>query len=69
MKPTEPLATARPILRVNPATGKLQERRFKIEVVSGSQPGRSVALLKTIEIVGSHPDAGLTLEDGSVSRC
>src|SRR3954468_12587799 len=64
---TEPLQTPGARLRLDPKTGTLKERKYKVAVVAGPDTGKSLAIEGTMK-VGSHNDAGLPLTDTTVSR-
>lgn len=64
---TQPLQRAAPLLRLDRATGTLKERRFRVSVTSGPDAGTLLEFDGTV-VIGTHPDAGLTLKDGTVSR-
>jgi DNA-binding NtrC family response regulator len=68
MHPTKtvPLEPSR-LLVVDPKSGALRERRYRVTVVGGTNDGRSVPIDGTI-IVGTDADAGLCLRDETVSR-
>jgi two-component system response regulator GlrR len=67
MQATEPLQSPSALLRLDRASGTLKERKYQVAIVGGPGTGTS----RTIEgalMVGSHPDAGLSLADATVSR-
>src|SRR5687767_12307272 len=49
-------------------TGELLERRWKIEVISGPDAGRSIVRERGSVLVGTQPDTDLILSDAAVSR-
>ena len=64
---TQPLQRTSALLRLDRATGTLKERRFRVSVVSGPDAG-TVLDFDGIVVIGTHPDAGLTLKDTTISR-
>ncbi len=64
---TEPLQSPGALLRLDPKTGTLKERKYKVAIVAGPDSGKSVAIEGAMKI-GSHTDAGLALADTTVSR-
>ncbi len=64
---TVPLQSPGALLRLDRTTGTLKERKYQVSVVAGPDTGLSRALEGTL-VVGTHPDAGLTLKDTTVSR-
>jgi len=64
---TEPLQSPGALLRLDPKTGTLKERKYKVQVVAGPDSGKSVPIEGAMKI-GSHTDAGLPLTDTTVSR-
>jgi two-component system, NtrC family, response regulator GlrR len=64
---TEPLQSPGALLRLDPKTGTLKERKYKVAVVAGPDTGKSLSVEGSMK-VGSHPDAGLALSDTTVSR-
>jgi transcriptional regulator with PAS, ATPase and Fis domain len=50
------------------SSGELVSRRWKIEVASGPDAGRSLVRESGSIVVGSHPNADLVLTDDAVSR-
>jgi two-component system response regulator GlrR len=55
------------LLRLEPRTGTLRSRSFRLAVLSGPDQGRSMVLEGTL-LLGSHPEASFRLSDPSVSR-
>ncbi len=64
---TQPLQRTSALLRLDRVTGTLKERRFRVSVVSGPDAGTVLDFDGTV-VVGTHPDAGLTLKDTTISR-
>lgn len=64
---TQPLQRTSALLRLDRTTGTLKERRFRVSVVSGPDAG-TVLDFDGIVVIGTHPDAGLTLKDTTISR-
>jgi transcriptional regulator with GAF, ATPase, and Fis domain len=64
---TERIQSPGALLRLDRATGTLKERKYQVSVVSGPDAGLTKAIEGSL-IVGSHPDAGLSLKDNTVSR-
>ena len=64
---TEPLQSPGALLRLDPKTGSLKERKYKVAIVAGPDTGKSLSVEGTMK-VGSHPDAGMALTDTTVSR-
>jgi transcriptional regulator with GAF, ATPase, and Fis domain len=67
MQATEPLQSPSALLRLDRSSGTLKQRKYQVSIVGGPGTG----LTKEIEgsvTVGSHPDAGLSLADTTVSR-
>lgn len=64
---TQKLAPGTGVLGTDPG-GKLVLRRVICRVVSGPDRGAEVRLETGTLLVGSHPDADLVLQDGTVSR-
>ena len=64
---TEPMPQARPLLRVDPSTGQLQEQTYEVSVLRGPDEGRT-AVLRDALVIGTHESAGLKLTDTNVSR-
>lgn len=67
MEATEPLQTPGALLRLDRASGTLKERKYQVAIIGGPGTGTNKAIEGTIT-VGSHPDAGLSLADTTVSR-
>jgi hypothetical protein len=67
VKRTDRLGARRPLLRVDPATGQLQERTYFVNVLSGPDAGITVELEGSLT-VGTFEKAGLVLKDSTVSR-
>jgi two-component system, NtrC family, response regulator GlrR len=55
------------LLRVDPTSGALKERRYRASVLTGPNAGREARIEGTV-IVGNTADAGLCLDDETVSR-
>jgi two-component system, NtrC family, response regulator GlrR len=66
-QPTERLQRPGALLRLDPATGTLKERRYQVRIVAGPDVGETREVVGTM-VLGTHPDAGLTLTDTTVSR-
>ncbi len=67
MQGTQRLEEGGALLRLDRSTGTLKQRQYQVTVVGGPDKGLS----KTIDgrvLVGSHADAGLSLQDTTVSR-
>jgi transcriptional regulator with GAF, ATPase, and Fis domain len=64
---TERLQRPGALLRLDPATGTLKERRFQVRVTAGPDVGLTRELEGTV-VLGTHSDAGLSLTDTTVSR-
>jgi DNA-binding NtrC family response regulator len=64
---TEPLLTRAALLRLDRQTGTLKQRTFQLVVASGPDTGLT-RLIEGTMVVGSHPDAAISLTDGTVSR-
>jgi two-component system response regulator GlrR len=64
---TERLQHPGALLRLDRATGTLRERRYEVTVIAGPDAGRTQAIDGSL-IVGSRPDAGVSLKDTTVSR-
>jgi two-component system, NtrC family, response regulator GlrR len=64
-RPTQPL-TSRELVRVD-AAGRLMVRKYRLMITAGPAEGRSVRLEKMMA-VGSDPQAGLSINDPTVSR-
>jgi transcriptional regulator with GAF, ATPase, and Fis domain len=64
---TEPLQSPGALLRLDPKTGTLKERKYKVMVVSGPDAGKSLSIEGSMK-VGSIADAGMPLTDTTVSR-
>ncbi len=64
---TQKLTVATGVVGTSPG-GDLVLRRVIVRVVSGKDRGREVRLEAGTLLVGSHPDADLVLQDGTVSR-
>jgi len=64
---TQPLQRSSALLRLDRATGTLKERQFRVSVVSGPDKGLLLDFDGTV-VIGTHPDAGLTLKDSTISR-
>ncbi len=67
VRSTEPIASSRPLLRVNAATGQLVARRYVLEVLNGPDAGKQLTL-DGRTVVGAAPDAHLMLSDTTLSR-
>ncbi len=67
MQATEPLQTPGALLRLDRASGTLKERKYQVAIVGGPGTGTTRAIEGSLTI-GSHPDAGLSLADTTVSR-
>ena len=67
MQATEPLQSPTALLRLDRASGTLKERKYQVAIVGGPGTGTTKAIEGSI-MVGSHPDAGLSLQDTTVSR-
>lgn len=64
---TAPLPAREDLLRWNAETGRLQSRRYRVEIVGGPNQGHAVALDRCMR-VGTHTDAELRVVDETVSR-
>src|SRR5688500_5074604 len=64
---TVPIVSNSPVLRLDRGTGTLRSREYRLTVVGGPDAGKSLLIAGT-SLVGSHPDAGLSLSDPTVSR-
>jgi DNA-binding NtrC family response regulator len=67
MQATEPLQNPGALLRLDRASGTLKERKYQVAIVGGPGAGTTRAIEGSVT-VGSHPDAGLSLGDTTVSR-
>jgi transcriptional regulator with GAF, ATPase, and Fis domain len=67
MQKTEPLQSPSALLRLDRASGTLKERKYQVAIVGGPGTGTTRAIEGSL-MVGSHPDAGLSLQDTTVSR-
>ena len=67
MQATEPLQNPGALLRLDRASGTLKERRYQVAIIGGPGTGTTRAIEGSMT-VGSHPDAGLSLSDTTVSR-
>ncbi|MBX7096340.1 MAG: sigma 54-interacting transcriptional regulator [Myxococcaceae bacterium] len=67
MQATERLESPGALLRLDPTTGTLKERKYQVAVVAGPDQGKSVSIDGSVKI-GSHPSAELVLQDTTVSR-
>ena len=67
MQATEPLQSPSALLRLDRASGTLKERKYQVAIVGGPSTGTTRAIEGSL-MVGSHPDAGLSLSDTTVSR-
>lgn len=67
MQATEPLQSPSALLRLDRASGTLKERKYQVAIVGGPDTGTTRAIEGSL-MVGSHPDAGLSLQDTTVSR-
>jgi transcriptional regulator with GAF, ATPase, and Fis domain len=67
MQATEPLQSPSALLRLDRASGTLKERKYQVSIIGGPGTGTTRAIEGTL-VVGSHPDAGLSLADTTVSR-
>ena len=67
MQATEPLQNPGALLRLDRASGTLKERRYQVAIIGGPGTGLTRAIEGSMT-VGSHPDAGLSLSDSTVSR-
>jgi two-component system, NtrC family, response regulator GlrR len=66
-KTTQPLRASGELLRVDPATGTLRSRKYRLSVIAGPDRGKE-ALLEATMVVGTQPGTGFVLTDPSVSR-
>jgi transcriptional regulator with GAF, ATPase, and Fis domain len=64
---TEPLQTPGALLRFDRSTGTIKERKYQVTVTGGAGVGQSKPIEGSL-IIGSHPDAAITLNDSTVSR-
>jgi two-component system, NtrC family, response regulator GlrR len=64
---TERLQSPGALLRLDPKTGTLKERKYKVQVIAGPDTGKSLTLDGAMK-VGTHADAALQLKDTAVSR-
>ncbi len=64
---TVPLVPSSELLRLDRETGHLRAREYRITVVAGPDAGKTITIIGTC-LVGSHPDATLSLNDPTVSR-
>jgi two-component system, NtrC family, response regulator GlrR len=64
---TERLQTSGALLRLDPKSGTLKERKYVISIISGPDAGKSLPIDGSIK-VGSHPQAQVLLTDTAVSR-
>jgi two-component system, NtrC family, response regulator GlrR len=67
MKSTEPIHSTRPLMRVDPKTGELRKRTYRLKVISGPDAGRELPLEESV-LIGSHSDAGVVLTDPTISK-
>ena len=67
MRATEPLRSPSALLRLDRASGAIKERKYQVAIIDGPGTGATRTIEGTM-IVGSHPDADLSLQDGTVSR-
>jgi two-component system response regulator GlrR len=67
MAATVPIVNPGALLRLDRDTGTLRSREYRLVITSGPDTGKS-QLLSGVCLVGSHPDAGLPLNDPTVSR-
>ncbi len=65
IRTTQPLESQ--LVRVDPATGRLRSREYRLTVLSGPSKGKSAALPSPL-VLGSAEDAGFRLDDPTVSR-
>jgi two-component system, NtrC family, response regulator GlrR len=66
-KATERLQSPGALLRLDRASNTLKERSYRVTVTAGPDTGKTTPIEGRV-VVGSHPDAGLTLSDTTVSR-
>ncbi|MCA3016518.1 MAG: sigma 54-dependent Fis family transcriptional regulator [Myxococcaceae bacterium] len=66
-QPTERLQSSGALLRFDRASNSLKERKYQVTVTAGPDAGQTRAIDGRL-VVGSHPDAGLSLKDTTVSR-
>src|SRR5688500_13779295 len=64
---TTPIDSGGELLRLDPATGALRRRRYRLTVLTGADSGRAVTFDERL-LIGTRPDAGLPLTDSTVSR-
>ena len=64
---TERLVTNAALLRLDPKTGTLKERKYVVSIISGPDAGKSLPIEGSVK-VGSAPQAQLLLTDTTVSR-
>ncbi len=67
MQATEPLQSPSALLRLDRASGTLKERKYQVSIIGGPGTGTTRAIEGSL-VLGSHPDAGLSLGDTTVSR-
>jgi DNA-binding NtrC family response regulator len=67
MAATQPLTSRGALLRLDPRTGTLKERQYRVTVLGGPDAGRAVPVGAKL-VIGTHADAGLALRDTTVSR-
>jgi DNA-binding NtrC family response regulator len=65
--PTDRLVPSGALVRLDPKTGLLLARNFRLTVAEGPSAGKTLEITRRM-IVGTHPSADLQLEDGAVSR-
>ncbi len=64
---TERIQTSGTLLRLDPTSGTLKQRKFKVSVINGPDIGKTLELSGSTT-VGSHPGATFSLTDTTVSR-
>jgi two-component system, NtrC family, response regulator GlrR len=67
MQSTQRLSDRSELLRVDPKTGALRSREYKLSVVTGPDAGKELMFNQGL-MVGTQPDCGFVLTDGAVSR-
>ncbi|MBX7100519.1 MAG: sigma 54-interacting transcriptional regulator [Myxococcaceae bacterium] len=64
---TMPLRPGGPLLSLDPRTGALRQRKYRVEVLTGAAAGTALELSGQV-LVGSGAEAQLRLNDAAVSR-
>ncbi len=67
MATTQPILSQAKLLRLDPKTGTVRSRSYRVEVIAGPNNGQTFPLAGPL-VVGSAEEAGIALSDGTVSR-